>query len=112
MTVNARVLYRHLLRELPPLTAQRTMLHHTLRQSFTSPPSSSNSSIGIYAAKPPGERAKQFLKYLQSQRSYVALLERYNPALAAGGEMDLAEHARLTARRVGLDMPTGPGRGA
>lgn len=107
---NARVLYRHLLRELPPLTAQRTTLHHTLRQSFTSPQHSS--SIGIYAAQPPGEHAKQFLKYLQSQRSYVALLERYNPALAAGGEMDLAEHARLTARRVGLDMPTGPGRGA
>jgi len=40
---------------------------------------------------------------------YVMLLERYNPGLA--GEMNLQEHTRLTARRVGLDMPTQGGRG-
>ena len=39
--------------------------------------------------------------YLKSQRMYNTLLERYNP----GMNMDEEERVRLTARRVGLDLP-------
>jgi hypothetical protein len=87
-----RSLYRQLLRELPPLTAKRTSLHARLRQRF-----------GGTDNAMPKEHAEQLLKYLQCQRVYVTLLERYNPGLA--GDVDVAEHTRLTARRVGLDMP-------
>jgi len=89
-----RSLYRQLLRELPPLTPKRTSLHARLRQRF--------GGTGTDAAMPK-EHAEQLLKYLQCQRVYVTLLERYNPGLA--GDVDVAEHTRLTARRVGLDMP-------
>lgn len=33
---------------------------------------------------------------------YVTLLERYNPGMS----MDEEERVRLTARRVGMDLPT------
>ncbi|CCX33647.1 hypothetical protein FPQ18DRAFT_338844 [Pyronema domesticum] len=87
-----RQLYRQFLRELPPLTTKRTKLHNRLRETFSTA-----------VAETPSNHAKQFLTYLQSQRAYVMLLERYNPGLA--GELDVAEHTRLTARRVGLNMP-------
>lgn len=34
---------------------------------------------------------------------YATLLERYNPGI--GAEMDEEERVRLTARRVGMDLP-------
>ncbi|KAI5859196.1 ras guanyl-nucleotide exchange factor [Tricharina praecox] len=88
---STRALYRNLLRELPPLTPKPTSLHARLRQRFNR------------SADMPKEHAEQFLKYLQCQRVYVTLLERYNPGLA--GDLDVEEHTRLTARRVGLNMP-------
>ncbi|KAG5918930.1 hypothetical protein E4U42_006704, partial [Claviceps africana] len=45
--------------------------------------------------------AEQLVAYLRAQRLYVSLLERYNP----GMDMDEEERVRLTARRVGMDMP-------
>ncbi|KAF8543801.1 hypothetical protein BDD12DRAFT_874025 [Trichophaea hybrida] len=97
-STHSRSLYRHLLRELPPIMARRTSLHRTLRQTFYP-----DARAAAPPAEVPEDHAKHFLKYLQSQRMYVMLLERYNPGLA--GDMDLQEHTRLTARRVGLDMP-------
>lgn len=44
---------------------------------------------------------EQFLAYVKSQRMYATLLERYNP----GMNMDDQERVRLTARRVGMEMP-------
>jgi len=34
---------------------------------------------------------------------YVTLLERYNPGLAE--VVDVQEHTKMAARRVGLEMP-------
>ncbi|KAI5777512.1 FMC1 protein family, partial [Geopyxis carbonaria] len=100
----ARTLYRALLRELPPLTKRRTKLHHDLRAHFS--PSSAPTTSAATTTTPsttttPGA-AQQFLTYLRSQRTYVSLLERYNPGL--NGEMDVAENVRLSARRVGLEL--------
>lgn len=88
-----RSLYRSLLRELPPrpvLARERSPAHQRLRADFTEP--SSPQSVG---------QAQQFLAYLRAQRTYVSLLERYNPGMG----MDEEERVRLTARRVGMNLP-------
>ena len=87
-----RSLYRSLLRELPPrplLSNPRSHLHTHLRESFSSKPSASAAA------------AEQMVHYLRAQRTYVALVERYNP----GMNMEEEERVRLTARRVGMDLP-------
>jgi len=43
----------------------------------------------------------QAVQYLKAQRVYGALLERYNP----GADMSNEDRVRLTARKVGMDMP-------
>lgn len=48
--------------------------------------------------------AEQLAIYLRHQRMYATLLERYNPGLAHD-PMSAQENVRLTARRVGMDMP-------
>jgi hypothetical protein len=40
-------------------------------------------------------------QYARAQRTYSELLERYNP----GMNMEEEERIRLTARRVGFDLP-------
>lgn len=47
------------------------------------------------------QEAEQLAQYARAQRTYSALLERYNPGMG----MDEQERIRLTARRVGLDLP-------
>jgi hypothetical protein len=47
------------------------------------------------------EEAEQFVTYLKAQRTYTMLVERYNPGLG----MEEEEKVRLTARRVGMDLP-------
>lgn len=47
------------------------------------------------------QTASEILLFLKSQRKYTELLERYNP----GATMSQAERNRLTARRVGLNLP-------
>ncbi|RPB17303.1 hypothetical protein P167DRAFT_479893 [Morchella conica CCBAS932] len=84
-----RSLYRALLRELPPLAARRTPLHHRLRDSF-------RASSGTGEAE-----AVELVRYLRAQRMYATLLERYNPGLGRETE----DRVRLSARRVGLEMP-------
>jgi hypothetical protein len=46
-------------------------------------------------------RAEQYIAYVRAQRMYATLLERYNPGIS----MDEEERVRLTARRVGMDLP-------
>jgi hypothetical protein len=96
-----RSIYRSILRELPPrpiLASPRAPLHTRLRANFetagsaSSPSSSASSSV---------QQAEQLAAYLRAQRCYVTLVERYNP----GMNMEDEERIRLTARRVGLDMP-------
>ncbi|KAI0541998.1 hypothetical protein GGR58DRAFT_454724 [Xylaria digitata] len=95
-----RALYRSLLRELPPRpllsTVSRSPLHQKLRQSFSN--------------EVPGEstvgQVEQLINYLAAQRQYTTLIERYNP----GMNMDEEERVRLSARRVGMDLPKEYGR--
>lgn len=103
-----RSLYRAILRELPPrpiLARPRSPLHTRLRSSFASSgPSSSSgatSEISSLSKIPTPEVAEQLVAYLRAQRTYATLLERYNP----GMDMDDTERVRLTARRVGMDLP-------
>ncbi|KAJ5656909.1 hypothetical protein N7507_008859 [Penicillium longicatenatum] len=126
--------YRSLLREIP--ARSRTLnspspLHQRLRQLFrsqeqtpsttgspnpaTTPSSatsteSSSSSPPVPFSLPTSaeeatlrfQEAEQLAKYARAQRTYVELLERYNPGMG----MDEEERVRLTARRVGLDVPS------
>ncbi|CAJ2505577.1 Uu.00g129710.m01.CDS01 [Anthostomella pinea] len=90
-----RSLYRSLLRELPPRplapSTARSPLHQRLRQSFSSDAPNGNAVA----------QAEQLVQYLKAQRQYSILLERYNP----GMNMDDEERTRLSARRVGMNMP-------
>lgn len=105
-----RALYRSLVRELPPrpvLASPRTQVFQRLRENFTQSKSTTtpiNPELAV-------AQTEQFLAYLQAQRQYTALLERYNPGMG----MDEEERVRLSARRVGMDLPTeygvgGPGK--
>ncbi|KAL7956858.1 hypothetical protein V8C34DRAFT_287267 [Trichoderma compactum] len=101
---NLRALYRSLLRELPPrpiLSSPQTPLHRRIRSSFVDSPSSSSAS-SPHASDHQAQLAQQLIAYLRAQRMYVTLIERYNP----GMEMDQDERIRLTARRVGMDLPS------
>ncbi|KAL7946530.1 hypothetical protein V8C42DRAFT_320936 [Trichoderma barbatum] len=98
---NLRSLYRSLLRELPPrpiLSSPRTPLHRRIRSSFVD----SSSPTSLQASDHQAQLAQQLVTYLRAQRMYVTLIERYNP----GMEMDQDERIRLTARRVGMDLPS------
>lgn len=87
-----RSIYRALLRELPPRPSQpRTPLQNKLRESFATDSSNAQSLA----------QAEQLVQYLKAQRQYVTLIERYNPGMG----MDEEERVRLTARRVGMDLP-------
>ncbi|KAJ6788335.1 hypothetical protein PWT90_06327 [Aphanocladium album] len=94
-----RSIYRAILRELPPrpiLATPRTPLHTQLRATF----SSGGGEAAITTTASP-DVASELVTYLRSQRNYATLLERYNP----GMDMDETERVRLTARRVGMDLP-------
>ena len=86
-----RSLYRSILRELPtrPLNAP-SPIQQRIRSMFTS---------REYPQQV--EEAEQYIQYVKAQRMYATLLERYNP----GMNMDEEERVRLTARRVGMDLP-------
>ncbi|RMZ85241.1 hypothetical protein DV738_g339, partial [Chaetothyriales sp. CBS 135597] len=47
------------------------------------------------------QEAEQFVQFLKAQRTYGELLLRYNP----GSGMDQDERIRLSARRVGMNLP-------
>ncbi|MCJ1472204.1 hypothetical protein MMC13_000851 [Lambiella insularis] len=94
-----RSLYRSLLRELPhrPLSSP-SPLKQRIRSSFASSSNSaSNSASPTYDIL----AAEQYIQYARAQRMYITLLERYNPGMG----MDEEERVRLTARRVGMDLP-------
>ena len=86
-----RSLYRSILRELPtrPFNAP-SPLQQRIRITFAA-----------QGASQQAEEAEQYIQYVKAQRMYATLLERYNP----GMDMDEEERVRLTARRVGMDLP-------
>ncbi|PMB65295.1 ATP synthase assembly factor FMC1, mitochondrial [Beauveria bassiana] len=100
-----RSLYRAILRELPPrpiLAAPRSPLHAQLRSTFSSSSSSGGGGGGDESAAMHSPAvAAELVAYLRAQRTYATLLERYNPGMG----MDETERVRLTARRVGMDLP-------
>lgn len=90
-----RSLYRSILRELPhrPLSTP-SPIQQRIRRSF----SAENTTIDTSAQ---AEKGAQFVQYARAQRVYATLLERYNPGMS----MDEEERVKLTARRVGMDLP-------
>lgn len=106
-TANAhtRSLYRRLLRELPPTvtagkhTQGTNSLRNSVRAQFRNGQSATNDSPEYALAR--RQEVEQAIQYLKAQRVYGALLARYNP----GMDMEEDERVRLTARRVGMDMP-------
>ncbi|POS78999.1 FMC1 protein family [Diaporthe helianthi] len=94
-----RSLYRAFLRELPPrsiLSKTPSPVHQRLREHFR-PQTAPEQAVA---------QAEQYLAYVRAQRTYVTLLERYNPGMG----MDEEERVRLTAKRVGMDLPVEYGK--
>ncbi|KAH4006295.1 hypothetical protein HBI56_099010 [Parastagonospora nodorum] len=99
-----RSLYRRILRELPipaSTTPSRTShqklstpstLQKRIRDTLAKPAANTDSRI---------QQAEQFAQYVQAQRTYLALIERYNPGMGMSEE----ERVRLSARRVGMNLP-------
>ncbi|KAK5086633.1 hypothetical protein LTR64_000617 [Lithohypha guttulata] len=105
-TAHARSLYRAIMRELPQsartsIKTSPSPLRSSIRKHFVNSPSASSSSSSPEALLARRQEMEQAIKYLKAQRTYVALLERYNP----GMDMSEEDRVRLTARRVGMDMP-------
>lgn len=104
-----RSLYRRFLRELPArqpsLLANPSPMQKHIRADIASSSSSESSSLSrqvqTKSADARAQEADQFLQYVQNQRLYTTLVERYNP----GMNMDDEERVRLTARRVGMELP-------
>ena len=104
-TPHLRSLYRRLLRELP-VKDQTTRTQHQklsaasplqkrLRSQLTAPlnPAATEASQAA--------QAEQFVQYVQAQRTYAMLIERYNPGMGMSEE----ERVRLSARRIGMNLP-------
>jgi ATP synthase assembly factor FMC1 len=106
-----RSLYRSLLRELPPRTSPTpSPLATHLRSTFastsstTATPTPTNEEASAITSKTllsKVQEAEQLAMYLKAQRTYVTLVERYNP----GADMSDEERVRLSARRVGMNLP-------
>lgn len=98
-----RSLYRRLLRELPvkdqtTRTAHQKLsaaspLQKRLRAQFSTPSTANPASQEA--------QAEQFIQYVQAQRMYATLIERYNPGMGMSEE----ERVRLSARRIGMNLP-------
>lgn len=85
-----RSIYRCFLRELPTQPNHKASpLQSRIRKSIAS---SESTSI---------EHADQFLQYVKAQRTYATLVEKYNPGINFNED----ERVRLTARRVGMNLP-------
>jgi len=99
-----RSLYRRLLRELPIPTS--AIPSRTTHQKLSTP-STLQKRIRDTVSKPAAntqsqiQQAEQFAQYVQAQRTYLTLIERYNPGMGMSEE----ERVRLSARRVGMDLP-------
>ncbi|KAH8422633.1 LYR motif-containing protein [Aspergillus melleus] len=99
-----RSTYRALLRELPRRQlSSPTPLHQRIRALYRVPISETQRSnqTAAEALSHRLQEAEQMALYARAQRTYAALVERYNPGMT----MDEKEKIRLTARRVGWDLP-------
>jgi len=104
-----RSLYRRLLRELPSrqpsILANPSPLHKRIRTQFAADAAAPSSDAAATSPEPRATHAAdsvaEYIAYLKAQRTYITLLERYNP----GMNMLEEDRVRLTARRVGMDLP-------
>lgn len=100
-------LYRHILRELPirqpAASATSTAAKPTRLSSPTLLQQRIRDQLSTEKYTTPSQlaQAEQLVKYMQAQRQYITLVERYNPGMGMTEE----ERVRLTARRVGMDLP-------
>ncbi|GIJ84442.1 hypothetical protein Asppvi_003289 [Aspergillus pseudoviridinutans] len=106
MTPHVRSTYRAILRELPRRSLSNpTPLQQRIREAFRTGTSAGAGEQSPTAADPHFEQrvqeAEQMAQYARAQRTYAALVERYNPGMT----MTEKEKIRLTARRVGFDLP-------
>lgn len=103
-----RSLYRSILREIPrrPLSTP-SQIQQRIRNSFTTfplaPPDGNGSNHHTTSVTQQVAEGEEYLRYATAQRMYTVLLERYNPGI--GSMMDEDERTRLTARRVGINLP-------
>ncbi|OGM49163.1 Ras guanyl-nucleotide exchange factor RasGEF [Aspergillus bombycis] len=98
LQAQARSTYRALLRELPRRSLSNpTPLHNRIRELYRDHIKSANEeTLNTHI-----QEAEQVAQYARAQRQYIALVERYNPGMT----LDEQEKIRLTARRVGLNLP-------
>lgn len=117
MALKLRSCYRRVLRELPLQEAPATLLSapsplQSQIRSYISDASFAQKPITTHLAE-----MEQYIQYLRAQRVYISLLERYaimylyidawlmsrryNP----GVNMNDEERIRLSARRVGMNLP-------
>lgn len=112
--MRARSLYRRILRELPArspsILANPSPMQKHIRADISQESNDASPSLAHQTLKPTERRleeGEQYLQYLVAQRMYTTLLERYNP----GMNMTEEDRVRLTARRVGMDLPVELARG-
>jgi hypothetical protein len=94
-------IYRSLLREVPAPITKRIPIHQQIRSDLQSLSENSSNPHTERIIEEQIQTAEQLVAYLQAQRQYTTLIERYNPGL----NMDDEERVRLTARRVGVELP-------
>ncbi|KAF7597051.1 hypothetical protein BBP40_010525 [Aspergillus hancockii] len=100
LQAQAKSTYRALLRELPRRTLSNpTPLQIRIREHFRNSIMQEKADEEVVQFRI--READQLAQYARAQRSYVQLVDRYNPGMT----MDEQEKIRLTARRVGMDLP-------
>jgi ATP synthase assembly factor FMC1 len=82
---------------LRSLNAPPSPLRSRIRASFAEPAEDPSPEYSLRQR----QQAEQFIQYVKAQRTYITLLERYNPGMT----MDDEDRIRLSARRVGMNMP-------
>jgi ATP synthase assembly factor FMC1 len=99
---NLRSLYRRFLREMPTRTpsllANPSPLQKHIRTDIATTSSSSSPSLAqqlqTKSAEARAQEAEQYLQFVQQQRLYSTLVERYNPG------MDMSDE-----ERVSMELP-------
>ncbi|KAF9055132.1 hypothetical protein BDZ89DRAFT_1124918 [Hymenopellis radicata] len=89
--------YRSVLRELRNSSPKKTAVVTPLSSSFRLVLEQARDASPERVV----ERVKTAVSFLEAQRKYKELLDRYNPLV----DLTSDERIHATARRVGLDMP-------
>lgn len=77
-----------------------TPVHARIRNNFSASEDAVSSS-GHERIITKIQEGEQYVAYLKAQRMYTTLIERYNPGMG----MEEEERVRLSARRVGMNLP-------